>query len=61
MGILVNHKIILDTKHPRNLGHYKRPNLRTIGMKEGNEFLLKNPENMFNKITEEKSPPYLYF
>ena len=31
----------------------KRPNLRIIGMKEREEFQLKGPGNIFNKIIEE--------
>ena len=33
----------------------KRPNLRTTGREKG-DFLLKGPENIFNKIIEESSP-----
>ena len=32
----------------------KRPNLRIIGIEEGKDSQLKGPENIFNKITEEK-------
>ena len=31
----------------------KRPNLRIIGVEEGEESQLKGPENIFNKIIEE--------
>jgi hypothetical protein len=31
----------------------KRPNLRRIGIEDNEDYLLKNPENVFNKIMEE--------
>ena len=34
----------------------KRPNLRTIGVKEGEEVKLNGPENIFNKIIEQNFP-----
>jgi uncharacterized coiled-coil protein SlyX len=34
----------------------KRPNLRMIGVDENEDFQLKGPENIFNKIIEEKFP-----
>ena len=34
----------------------KRPNLRIIGIEEGEESQLKGPENIFNKIMEENFP-----
>ena len=34
----------------------KRPNLRIIGIEEGEDSLFKSPENIFNKIIEENSP-----
>ncbi|KAL6033465.1 hypothetical protein STEG23_020280 [Scotinomys teguina] len=34
----------------------KRPNLRIIGIEEGEEYQLKGIENIFNKITEENFP-----
>ncbi|MGE9640547.1 hypothetical protein ACQP3J_26140, partial [Escherichia coli] len=34
----------------------KRPNLRIIGVEEGEETLLKGTENIFNKIIEENFP-----
>ena len=34
----------------------KRPNLKIIGIEEGEESQLKGPENIFNKITEELFP-----
>jgi hypothetical protein len=33
----------------------KRPNLRIMGIEEGEYTQLKGPENIFNKITEENS------
>ena len=34
----------------------KNPNLRIIGVEEGEEFQIKGPENIFNKIVEENFP-----
>ena len=34
----------------------KRPNLRIIGIEEGDEVQLKSTENLFNKIIEENFP-----
>ena len=34
----------------------KRPNLRIIGINEGEDLQLKGTENIFNKIIEEKFP-----
>ena len=34
----------------------KRPNLRIVGIEEGEEVQLKSTENIFNKITEENFP-----
>jgi hypothetical protein len=34
----------------------KRPNLRIIGIKEGEDFHLQGTENIFNKIMEENFP-----
>ena len=34
----------------------KRPNLRIIGVEEGEDLQLKGPENIFNKIIEENFP-----
>ena len=34
----------------------KRPNLKIIGIEEGEESELKGPENIFNKIIEENFP-----
>ena len=34
----------------------KRPNLKIIGIEEGEESQLKRPENIFNKIIEENFP-----
>ena len=44
-----------DTKQPENLGYMKRYNLSIIGIK-GEESHLLEPENIFNKITEENFP-----
>jgi wobble nucleotide-excising tRNase len=42
---------ILEVKDTR-----RRPNLRIIGVEENEDFQLKGPENMFNKIREENFP-----
>jgi hypothetical protein len=34
----------------------KRPNLKIIGIEEGEEFQLESPENIFNKFIERKFP-----
>ena len=34
----------------------KKPNLRIIGVEEGEELQIKGPENVFNKIIEENFP-----
>ena len=34
----------------------KKPNLRIIGVEEGEELQIKGPENIFNKIIEENFP-----
>ena len=34
----------------------KRPNLRIIGVEESEDFQLKGPANIFNKIIEENFP-----
>ena len=34
----------------------KRPNLRIIGIEESEDFQLKGPVNIFNKIIEENFP-----
>ena len=34
----------------------KKPNLRIIGIEEGEELQIKGPENIFNKIIEENFP-----
>ena len=45
---------------PKNLQEIqetmKRPNLKIIGIEEGEESQLKGPENIFNKIIEENFP-----
>ena len=49
---MLNLKKISDTKHPGNLGHYEEMKPK-IGIK-GKDTQLKSPENIFNKIIEEK-------
>jgi len=34
----------------------KKPNLRIIGMEEGEDSQIKGPENIFNKMIEENFP-----
>ena len=41
-------------KHPGNLGHNRNTNLRTVEIEEEDKSFLKVPENIFNKIIEEK-------
>ena len=43
-----------NSKHPGNPG--QRPNLRIIGVDENEDFQLKWPANIFNKIIEENFP-----
>ena len=38
----------------------RRPNLRMIGVDENQDFQLKGPVNIFNKIIEENFP-YIYY
>ena len=38
------------------MGHNKKPNIRIIGVEEGEKLQTKGPENIFNKITEENFP-----
>ena len=38
------------------MGHNKKPNLRIIGVEEGEELQIKGPEDIFNKIIEENFP-----
>jgi len=45
----------LLTQNIQDIGYStKRPNLRIIGIEEGEESQLKEPENIFNIIREEK-------
>ena len=34
----------------------RKPNLRIVGIQEGNDSQIKGPENIFNKIIEENFP-----
>ena len=34
----------------------RRPNIRILGIEENKDFQLKGPENIFNKIIQEKFP-----
>ena len=45
-----------NSKHPRNTGQMRRPNLRMIGVDENEDFQLKGPANIFNEIIEENFP-----
>jgi hypothetical protein len=42
-----------NPKHPGNAGHNLRPNLRIIEIDKKEDFQLKGPVNIFNKIIEE--------
>ena len=44
-----------NTEHSGKLGHCEKTNLRIIGIEEEEDSQLEGPENMFNKIIEEKS------
>jgi hypothetical protein len=49
----VKPKKVSDTRHPGNLGHYKKTkykNNRNTKKKKNSQ--LKSPENIFNKTTE---------
>jgi hypothetical protein len=41
------------SKHPGNTDKMRRPNLRLIRVDENEDFQLKGPANIFNKIIEE--------
>ena len=58
MGTMVkgNSLKTTNTKHPGSLGQYEMPNLWRIGIEEGEATQLNGPENIFNKIIEEKFP-----
>ena len=53
-----------NVKSEKTLTHYfqeiwdtmKRPNLKIIGIEEGEKTQVKDTENVFNKITEENFP-----
>ena len=45
-----------NSKHPGNPGHNENTNLRIIGVDENEDFQLKGPVNIFNKIIEENFP-----
>jgi hypothetical protein len=45
-----------NSKHPGNPGHNERIKLRIIGVDENEDFQLKGPANIFNKIIEENCP-----
>ena len=38
----------------------KRPNLRIIGVEEGEKLQLKDPENIFNQIIDENKGHWAY-
>jgi hypothetical protein len=42
-----------NPKHPGNLGHNEKTNLRIISIEESEDSHLKGPVNIFNKIIEE--------
>jgi hypothetical protein len=39
-----------NPKHPGNPGHNERSNLRKIGIEENEDYQLKGPINIFNKL-----------
>ena len=45
-----------NSKHPGNPGHNEKKNLQIIGVDENEDFQLKEPANIFNKIIEENFP-----
>ena len=45
-----------NSKHPGNPGHNEKTNLQIIGVDENENFQLKGPANIFNKIIEENFP-----
>ena len=45
-----------NSKYSGNPEHNERPNLRIIGVEENEDFQLKGPANIFNKIIEENFP-----
>ena len=46
-----------NSKHPGNSGHNRRPNLRIIAVDETEDFQLKGPANVFNKIKKKLPKP----
>ena len=44
------------SKHPEIQDTIRRPNLWIIGVDENEDFQLKRPANIFNKIIEENFP-----
>jgi hypothetical protein len=49
-------KKILTQSIPKIQGTMRRPNLQIIGVDENEDFQLKGPANIFNKIIEENFP-----
>jgi hypothetical protein len=45
-----------NPKHPEIQDTMKRPKLRIIGIYEKEDFQIKRPVNIFNKIIEENFP-----
>jgi hypothetical protein len=45
-----------NSKHPGNPGHNEKNNLRIISIDENEDFQLKGPVNIFNKIIQENFP-----
>jgi hypothetical protein len=45
-----------NSKHPGNPRHHEMTNLRIIGVDENEDFQIKGPANIFNKIIEENFP-----
>ena len=45
-----------NSKHPGNPGHNEKTKLLTIGVDDNEDFQLKGPANIFNKIIEENFP-----
>ena len=45
-----------NAKHPGNPGYIEMTHLQIIGADENEDFQLKGPANIFNKILEENFP-----
>jgi hypothetical protein len=45
-----------NSKHPGNPGHNEKTILWIIGVDENEDFQLKGPANIFNKLIEENLP-----